>query len=498
MSKNRINKILIANRGEIALRIQRACQKLKIPCAITISDADRETMFAREAAEKALIGGIKPQDSYGNIEKIIGAAKSSGCNAIHPGYGFLSENSEFAKKTVEAGLIFIGPPAEVIRTLGDKLSARAIAKKAAVPISEGTEFPQIIKAAAGGGGRGMRIVRDKEELAKLLPLARAEALKSFGSDQVFTEHYIENPRHVEVQVFGDSFGNVIQKVIEEAPAPSLTDSLRKALQDAAVKIAKEARYQSAGTAEFLVKDGKFYFLEMNTRIQVEHPVTEEISGVDLVEWQIRTANGEKLALKQEDVDFKGHAIEYRIYAEDPAIQFSPAKGEITALNLPANAAARYDFGFAAKDTVTLFYDAMLGKVIIKGNSRADAINKSDQILKKMAIEGVGNNLKFLRWMVRHTSFREAPVDIKFVEREFTVEKLESVDAGDIVDPQWRAPIDDLEFTEICQYGAHKLEILHRSDEVFVATVLGEKRYSCASNGKETAVREALRIAGPIK
>ncbi|RIL02551.1 MAG: hypothetical protein DCC75_13255, partial [Proteobacteria bacterium] len=407
--RNKINKVLIANRGEIALRIKRACRKLGIRSAAIVSEADKNSLFAREAEELYVIGPAPARESYLAADKIIAAAKELGCDAIHPGYGFLSENAEFARKVIDNGLVFVGPSPESIEALGSKTKARAHVKRFGVPVTPGSEgglsdqrlvelaaqigFPVIVKAVAGGGGRGMRIVNSAGELTQILPRARAEALKNFASDDVYLEKFIEQPRHVEVQILGDAFGHVIhlgtrdcstqrrhQKLVEEAPAPNLSSDLRERIHMAAVNAAKSVSYQNAGTAEFLVKGEEFYFLEMNTRIQVEHPATEMVTGVDLVELQLKVAQGERIPWSQDQITFDGHAIEFRIYAEDPANNFAPSPGRITRLKRNDAPYVREDIGFSEGDEISLHYDAMISKLIVKGENRSDAIAKSIAIL----------------------------------------------------------------------------------------------------------------------
>lgn len=461
MPNNTIKKVLIANRGEIALRVQQTCQKLGLECAITVSDADKGSTFSKLAKEIAPISGQAARDTYLSIDKLIEAAKRHKCDAVHPGYGFLSEQPAFAEAVVHAGMTFIGPTAASMRALGDKLSAKELAIKNKVPCLQavpdnqseetllknlkGLKFPLLIKAAAGGGGRGMRIVRTKEELMPSLELARSEAQKFFSDGRVYLERFLEKPRHVEVQILGDSHGNVVhfgtrdcsaqrrhQKLVEEAPAPNIPAKVREKIHAAACKLARAVSYNSVGTAEFLYQDQEFFFLEMNTRIQVEHPVTEIIVGLDLIEQQINVAEGNEIPFRQNQVKFKGHAIEYRIYAEDSKNNFMPAMGTIGEIKRPKASFLREDFGLSTGDRVTPFYDAMLGKIIIKADSRKQALDRSKKILKDYKIEGLPTTLDFHRWILNRKEFLKNPVDIGFIEREFIVHetKFETMDLPD--------------------------------------------------------------------
>lgn len=466
-----LNKVLIANRGEIARRIKRACDGLGISSVLAVSDEDVRSCAAREAGETYRIGGQTARDSYLNREKVIEAAKATGCQGIHPGYGFLSEDADFAEMVGNAGLIFIGPSPASIRALGVKTAARKTVSAAGVPITRGSEgavtdeeitaaavsigFPIIIKAAAGGGGRGMRIVHSAGEMAEALKRARAEALKNFGSPEVYCEKFVEAPRHVEVQLFGDMHGNVIhfgtrdcsaqrrhQKLVEEAPAPFLDPDIREAIHNAAVTAARSVGYYNAGTAEFLVKGREYYFLEINTRIQVEHPVTEAITGVDLVQLQLKVARGEKLPLTQEQVITKGHAIELRINAEDVRENFRPAigtiyswKGRVRDNDSAATALGiREDFGYSEGDTVPPFYDSLLSKVIAYGDTRADALFNLFQFLKNYSVHGVPTTLPFHAWILANKDFQETGIDIGYVERTFTAACADEAENLLYVDP----------------------------------------------------------------
>ncbi len=540
MKRREIKKVLIANRGEIALRIQRAAQKLGIKSVCIASDADKTSMFARNATELVLIGGSAPQDSYLNIEKIIKAAKDSGCDAVHPGYGFLSENADFAARVIKEGMIFIGPTPEAIKVLGSKTLARKAVTENGVPTTPGCVgglsdeeiikeakqigFPVIVKAVAGGGGRGMRVVNSAKEMEDTLPRARAEAKKNFASEDVYIEKYILMPRHVEVQIFGDAHGDVVhfgtrdcstqrrhQKLIEEAPAPFMSDKLRESIHDAAVKAAKSVGYVNAGTAEFLVSGESYYFLEMNTRIQVEHPITEEVTGTDLVALQFEVAMGGKVP-KQKDIKFTGHAIEFRIYAEDPERNFSPVIGKVTEIRRFQESFVREDYGFESGDEVTPYYDAMLSKLIIKGATRDEAIDRSIRALKIYKVEGLKSTVPFHKWILQNKTFRETGIDIGFLEREFkdAPKLLAEMVASEVVDPLFKpgpwgieGARVGVETVEFFRYRSQKftfdytIEVLHRVDGVFVVTPTDgasrrAKNKSCrASNGLRTALRSVI-------
>jgi acetyl-CoA carboxylase biotin carboxylase subunit len=417
---------------------------------LVVSDADAHSLASEEAHEVVRIGGQTASESYLNQDKIIEAARSTSCQAVHPGYGFLSENADFAEKVRSAGLIFVGPSPESIRALGVKTTARRTVAAAGVPITPGSEgaetddqlitaavsigFPVIIKAAAGGGGRGMRIVRADSEMRESLERARAEAQKNFGSPEVYCEKFIEGPRHVEVQLFGDQYGNVVhfgtrdcsaqrrhQKLVEEAPAPFLDPDVREKIHQAAVTAAKSVGYYNAGTAEFLVSGRDFYFLEINTRIQVEHPITEIVTGTDLVQLQIRVAMGERLPVRQEQISFSGHAIELRINAEDVFEGFRPALGTISEWRREESAEVREDCGYRVGDTIPPFYDSLVSKVIVRGESRAAALFNAFQYLKTYAISGVPTSIPFHVWILANSDFQTTGIDIGYVERTFTAQ-----------------------------------------------------------------------------
>jgi acetyl-CoA carboxylase, biotin carboxylase subunit len=441
-------KVLIANRGEIALRVIRACKELGIATVAVYSEADRECLHVRFADDDVCIGRPPSRDSYLNIPRLIAAAEITGADAIHPGYGFLAENAEFAEIVRTSGIVFIGPTPDQIRQMGDKAAARKLAQELEVPtvpgspgpvetpddamaIAEEIGYPVIIKAAAGGGGKGMRVAADADAFMQSYNLARQEALAAFGSDQVYIEKYLARPRHIEIQIMGDSYGKVIhlcerdcsiqrrhQKLIEEAPSPALDQELRDAIGSAAVRLASAINYAGAGTIEFLLDaDGSFYFMEMNTRIQVEHPVTEMCTNFDLVKEQIRIAAGEPLSLVLHGNRLRGHAIECRVNAEDPARNFQPSPGLITAYHPPGGPGVRVDTHIYDGYTVPPYYDSLLAKVIVQGNDRAEAIARMRQALDSFIIEGVTTTIPFLSRVMRHPDFVAGTVDTKFLERE---------------------------------------------------------------------------------
>lgn len=438
------NKILIANRGEIALRIIRTCHLMGIDTVAVYSEADKGAPFVKEAKEAVCVGEAQAKKSYLNIDKIISTAKELNVDAIHPGYGFLSESSIFVELCEDAGITFIGPGKDIMEIMGSKLKSRQMMKEAGIPVVPGSdknldsledalkvaeelEFPLMLKASAGGGGIGMKKVHDKEELTAAFKTTKKQAENFFSDDKLFLEQWIYEPRHIEVQIAADSKGNVIhlferecsvqrrhQKVIEESPSPFLTNEIRKKLLDAAVKGVEHLGYKNLGTMEFIFDEsGKFYFLEMNTRLQVEHPVTEEITGLDLVEWQIRIAAGETLPLAQEEVVQSGHAIEARLYAEDPKTYF-PSPGSITKLSL-AEGLGRYDFGVVEGSQVTPFYDAMIGKVIVHGEGREEAIDKMKRALEKLEVEGIVTNLPLLKGIMTADQFTSGQYTTNFLD-----------------------------------------------------------------------------------
>jgi propionyl-CoA carboxylase alpha chain len=444
-----IEKILIANRGEIAVRIIRTCKKMGLKSVAVYSEVDFRSPYALAADESCLIGPASARESYLNLENIIRAAISHDCQAIHPGYGFLSENAEFAQMTQESGLIFIGPTPEAIRLLGDKTASKALATKIGVPVVPGrqdpiadideaiaaakeTGLPVLLKPAAGGGGRGMRIVNDMTELPAALEACRAETLKSFGDDRIFVERFISRPRHIEIQIMADNYGNIVhlgerecsiqrryQKVIEETPSRVVHESLRKKMGEIACNLAKAAGYTGAGTVEFIFDaDKNFYFLEMNTRLQVEHPVTEMVTGLDLVELQIRIAAGEPLSVKQEDVLLRGWAIEARICAEDPARGFLPTTGMVTRYAIPSGKNIRVDSGIDAGSVISIYYDSLLTKIVAWGANREEARKSLVRALNGYHIEGVTTNVDFVNAILSHPAFAAGDLSTSFIEDHF--------------------------------------------------------------------------------
>ncbi len=441
-------KVLIANRGEIALRVIRACRELGIETVAVYSEADRESLHVRFADDDVCIGPPPSRLSYLRIPHIIAAAEITGADAIHPGYGFLAENAEFADTCKASNIAFIGPTADQIRSMGDKATARRLAAEAGVPTVPGSPgtiesadeamafaeeigFPVIIKATAGGGGKGMRICRSADQFVQLFNLAQNEALSAFGNGAVYVEKYLEHPRHVEIQVMGDSHGKVVhlgerdcsvqrrhQKLIEESPSPALTPDLRAAMGDAAVALSARIGYVGAGTVEFLLDaDGRFYFMEMNTRIQVEHPVTEMVTSFDLVKEQIRVASGEPVSFLGDGRRLRGHAIECRINAEDPYRNFQPSPGTITAYHPPGGPGVRVDSHVYAGYNVPPYYDSLLAKVIVHGNDRREALTRMGQALDSFIVEGVTTTIGFLARVIRHPDFEAGKVDTRFLERE---------------------------------------------------------------------------------
>jgi len=440
-------KILIANRGEIALRVIRACKELGIQTVAVYSEADRESLHVRFADDDVCIGPAPARDSYLRIPRLIAAAEITGADAIHPGYGFLAENAEFAETCAASNITFIGPTAQQIRTMGDKAAARKAMTEVGVPIVPGTPgpvedpdealgfakkigFPVIIKAAAGGGGKGMRVAADADDFARAFQLARSEALSAFGNGDVYVEKYLQRPRHIEFQIMGDKHGNVIhlgerdcsvqrrhQKLIEESPSPAMTPKLREKMGGDAVRGAKAIDYVGAGTIEMLLdEDGSYYFMEMNTRIQVEHPVTEMITGVDLVKEQIRVAAGEKLSIK-ELPPLRGHVIECRVNAEDPARNFQPSPGRIEVFHPPGGPGVRMDTHIYAGYTVPPYYDSLLAKLICQGRDRAEAVKRMQVALESFVLEGVTTTIPFLARVMQNPRFQSGKVDTKFLERE---------------------------------------------------------------------------------
>ena len=439
-----LDKVLVANRGEIALRVVRACRELGVTSVAVYSDADEEALHVRHADEAVNIGPPPAGKSYLDVEAIIEAAKETGADAVHPGYGFLAENADFAAACRDAGLVFVGPSAEAIEKMGNKSAARRLAQEADVPVVPGSEesasadeaaetaeeigYPVMVKAAAGGGGRGIRVAENEEELRKSFQVAKREAESAFGDGSIYLEKFLAGPHHVEVQVMADHEGNVIhlyerecsmqrrrQKVLEEAPSPGISNEVRERMCDAAVRLAREAGYANAGTVEFLVEGNDFYFIEMNTRIQVEHPVTEMLTGVDLVKEQILVASGEPLSLKQEDVPFVGHAMEFRINAEDPDQDFMPSPGEITSLEVPGGPGVRVDSAIYQGYTIPPFYDSMVGKLVVWGLDREEAINRSSRALREYRLEGIKTTIPLHLRLLEDDAFRSGEYHTGYLE-----------------------------------------------------------------------------------
>ena len=450
----KINKILVANRGEIALRVMRSAKEMGIKTVAIYSEADRTALHVQYADQAVCVGGPNSADSYLKMDTILDVCIQLQVDAIHPGYGFLSENAAFATKVKAAGIIFIGPEPESIELMGNKLAAKAAVAQYNIPMVPGTEtaitdlkeaklisqqvgFPILIKAAAGGGGKGMRIVEAPEVFAEQMQVAVNEAVSAFGDGSVFIEKYIGSPRHIEIQVLGDTHGNIVhlferecsiqrrhQKVIEEAPSAVLTPELRDQMGTCAVNVAKACNYVGAGTVEFLVDENlKFYFLEMNTRLQVEHPVTEQITGLDLVKEQIKVAQGEPLAFTQADLKISGHAIELRVYAEDPKNDFLPDIGKLTTYRRPQGVGVRVDDGFEEGMDIPIYYDPMIAKLVTFGATRAEAIDRMIRAIDEYQITGIENTLSFGKFVMQHEAFRSGNFDTKFIQRYFNPESI---------------------------------------------------------------------------
>ena len=444
-----LKKVLVANRGEIAVRIIRACREMGIRTVAVYSEADKDSLHRKLADESVCIGPARSGLSYLNVKNLIEAACQTGADSIHPGYGFLSESSSFAKMCNEIGIKFIGPSSEIIELMGNKSKAKATMKKAGVPVVPGSDglvnsleeakkiskkikYPVIIKASAGGGGKGIRIAYSEEELIKAYDIVKQEAKISFNDDSIYIEKFVENPRHVEVQILADEHGNVVhlgerdcsiqrrnQKVLEETPSMILNDKTRKKMFDVTVKAIKEIGYSSVGTIEYLVdKNLDFYFMEMNTRVQVEHPITEAVSGVDIVKEQLRIAAGETLSISQKDIHFTGHSMECRINAEDPEKNFMPCPGLITGLLIPGGNGIRVDTAVYAGYRVPQTYDSMIGKLIVHGKDRAEAISKMKSALGEFIVEGINTNTDFLYKILDNENFKTNNYDTSFIKREF--------------------------------------------------------------------------------
>ena len=445
--------VLVANRGEIAIRVLRGCKELGIRTVAVYSEIDRDAPWLRFADEAHLLGPAAPAESYLNVDKILEVAASAGADAIHPGYGFLSENADFARAVTDAGITWVGPPPDAIVQMGDKLSARKVSEAAGTPTVPGTleptEDPQVvrdfaaehgypvaIKAAYGGGGRGLKVVREESELVEALEGAQREAVTAFGRGEVYVERYLTRPRHIEIQVLADTHGNYLwlgerdcssqrrhQKLIEEAPAPGFDPDIRAAMGDAAVRVSRQVGYEGAGTCEFLYEDGEFFFLEMNTRLQVEHPVTELVTGMDLVHWQLRIAAGEELPFAQDDIQLRGHAIEARINAENVAMNFAPSPGLITGWRPPWGPGVRVDAGVEQDWEIPRTYDSLIAKLITYGADREDARRKMVRALDEFVIEGVPTTIDFHRFAMAHPDFIDGKVSTVTVEREWDLSQI---------------------------------------------------------------------------
>ncbi|MFF5379738.1 acetyl-CoA carboxylase biotin carboxylase subunit [Pedobacter suwonensis] len=453
-----ISKLLIANRGEIALRIMRSAKEIGVKTVAVYSEADRNALHVRYADEAVCIGPAPSNQSYLVGEKIIDACKLTGAEAIHPGYGFLSENANFAQMVADAGLILVGPSPQAMETMGNKLAAKAAALKYNIPMVPGTEeavqdvdeakqraievgFPILIKAAAGGGGKGMRIVERAEDFEEQMQLAVSEATSAFGDGAVFIERYVTSPRHIEIQVLGDSHGNIVhlferecsvqrrhQKVVEEAPSSVLTEEIRQKMGQCAVDVARSVNYTGAGTVEFILDENlDFFFLEMNTRLQVEHPVTELITGIDLVKEQIKIASGEKLSFSQVDLKISGHAIELRVYAEDPANNFLPDIGTLQTYKTPQGNGVRVDDGFEQGMEIPIYYDPMIAKLVTYGKDRGEAMERMIRAIEEYDITGIETTLGFGKFVMQHEAFRTGNFDTHFVGKYFKAESLKKQD-----------------------------------------------------------------------
>ncbi len=494
MNVKEFKKVLIANRGEIAIRIARACRKMGIETVAVYSDIDRNALHVRYAYEAYYIGHSPAAESYLRIDKIIEVANKSGCDAIHPGYGFLSENSEFVKACEDAGITFIGPNTESMYILGDKTRARQRMIEAGVPVVPGTKnpveslehalkvaeevgYPIMFKASAGGGGKGMRLIHSKEEFKEVYDLAKGEAKSAFGDDRMYIEKAIINPRHVEIQIARDKHGNAIhlferecsiqrrhQKVIEESPSVAINDEVRHKMGEAAIKAVTASNYDSVGTVEFLVdKDMNFYFLEVNTRLQVEHPVTEMVTGIDIVKLQIEIAEGKPIPYKQDDIKQIGHAIECRIYAEDPDNNFMPSPGFINGLRLPGGPGVRVDSGVYSKGEVPLYYDPMVAKLVVWDRTRDDAITRMQRALKEFVVKGIKTTIPLHKRVLENESFKKGDISTDFIDKEILSETAEEkeqpkeivLSAAAIKEYLREKEISKklFEFKETCSYGS---------------------------------------------
>ncbi len=519
------SKVLIANRGEIAVRIIRACREQGVATVAVYSDVDRDALHVRLADEAYALGGVTAAESYLNTEAILSIIERCDADAVHPGYGFFSENANFARAITERGVTFIGPPPEAIEVMGDKISARLAAERvdvASVPgttdfitdpsevVAFGTEhgWPVAVKAAYGGGGRGMKVVADADGAADAVESARRESLAYFGRDELYMERYLSAPRHIEVQVLADSHGNAVylggrdcsaqrrhQKLIEEAPAPGLSDEVRAAMGEAAVAVARGCDYTNAGTVEFLFEDGEFWYLEMNTRLQVEHPVTELVTGLDLVEQQLRIAAGEPLAFTQDDVEIRGHAIEVRINAEDPAGgAFLPSPGRITTLKVPDGFGVRFDTGFEASDEVSQYYDNLIGKLVVWGADRDTAIRRMLRALDELDVRGVATTAPADVAILKHPDFVAATHSTKWVEETLDLSGVGSAKGDDDVD----APPGSVRRDTTVEVDGRRIEVsMWVPDPAEVGTLGGRPRRASAGPNASGGVGNG-QVAVPMQ
>ncbi|MDA8714811.1 acetyl-CoA carboxylase biotin carboxylase subunit [Flavobacteriales bacterium] len=481
-----MNKILIANRGEIALRIMRSCKEMGIATVAIYSEVDRNAPFVKYADEAVCVGPAASSESYLRGDKIIAICKDLKVDGIHPGYGFLSENADFTRAVTAAGITFIGPSPEAMEVMGSKLAAKDTVRNYDIPMIEGTDqaitdiaeakkrageigFPILIKASAGGGGKGMRVVEDESQFEEQMNRAVSEAVSAFGDGSVFIERFVEKPRHIEIQILADTFGNVVylfdrecsiqrrhQKVIEEAPSSCLTDALRAKMGKAACDVAKACNYYGAGTVEFLYEDGEFFFLEMNTRLQVEHPVTEMITGIDLVKEQVNIANGNKLPFEQSDLSISGHSIEVRVYAEDPRNNFLPDIGKLERYRRPSGMGVRVDDGFEEGMEIPIYYDPMISKLIVYGSSRDEAISKMLRAIKDYEVVGVETTLPFCSYAIDHEAFRSGNFSTKFVDEHFT--------DPEVLDVYFEDEAEIAKLFAVKYFNDHKRSGFHIADE----------------------------------
>ena len=518
-----LGPVLVANRGEIALRVFRTCRDLGLPTVAVYSEADRDAPWLRYADDAILLGGAAPSESYLNTERIIDAIRASGARSVHPGYGFMSENADFAAAMTDLGVTWIGPPPQSIVKMGDKLSAREAALAADCPLVPGMMeptdsaaevkafadthgYPLVIKAAYGGGGRGMKVVNADRELEEALESAQREAVAAFGRGEVYVERYLARPRHIEIQVLGDAHGNTLylgdrdcstqrrhQKLIEEAPAPGLPDEIRKAMGESAVRVSKQVGYTGAGTCEYLYEDGEFFFLEMNTRLQVEHPVTEEVTGMDLVEWQLRIAAGERLPLTQDEVVLNGHAIEARINAENVGMGFVPSPGLITSWRAPAGPGVRVDGVGEAGWEIPRSYDSLIAKVITMGSDREQARRRMVRALTELEIEGVPTTVDFFRVAFEHEDFVNGTTATISVEKEWDLSGIPVAPMPGASDEEETAKQD-----VTVEVGGRRLEVtVYGLAAAAAAPAAGPKRRRGSSSGGGAAA-SGDDVAAPMQ